>query len=137
MKHHESVVFNHKAGQLVNDRVNTSSYGLCSTCDYFNYQRTAYKNIRCWCSYWIEVLGAPSPSAVRPNNVDPVANCTNYRDKHSMDIHEMRQIAWHIDVKKTRVATGFRIDKTEDKVKEGEETIITVQRPGEREDTDE
>jgi len=130
MKDHEAVDFNHRAHQLIKDKVNTSSFGLCCTCDYFHYQRTTHKTIKSWCSYWMDMAGVSYPAMV-PNTVDPIINCTTYKDKHSMDIHEMKMLAWHIDIiKKPRIATGFQMGKKEDNGVE--ETEIIIEKPESR-----
>lgn len=130
MKSHETVDFNHRAHQLIKDKVNTSAYGLCCTCDYFNYQRTTYKTVRSWCSYWMDMAGVPYFPAMVPNTFDPITNCTTYKDKHSMDIHEMKMLAWHIDIiKKPRVATGFQTKKEDNGI---EETEIIIEKPDSR-----
>lgn len=62
---------------------NHHEYGLCNTCNQFNYARTAFTIRHAKCSEYEITL----------NQQDPITECTNYAKRGALSLNEMYDIA--------------------------------------------
>jgi len=89
----------------------TEELGICSNCRYLFIQKRSLGDELYWCTY-CQNNGEKIP-IMQPSKIDPIVECSGFSRKGEMDIWDMRNIAWRVDVKRKKRKIGIQ-QKEED-----------------------
>ena len=78
-------------GSLNNSKIN----GLCSSCVHYEFAESAFSIVFSYCKNF----------DIRIKKIEPILECTSYKDRNIMSLDEMKDIAYLID--NTEKKIGF------------------------------